>query len=400
MALLLGCETVSLRPAPSEPTEPAAPVATETAAPATPPPGRVTALAVGPRSNCAILDEHELWCWGSGDDGLLGPHPGPGPVRLLTAEGLSAVSVGGASLCFVASGEVQCLGRPQAPPDLFTGYRHPGEARTAPEPVRGIDGVRAVAVGGEATCLLRDSGSVHCLGSPSAGGGPGASTRRTGAAIVQEARSLTASGAHACASTGDGSVWCWGSGHAGQLPGTEVRHSVEAVLLPGLADVRQVAAAPDGSLGCALAGRGSLTCWGAAGDVWRRRGAMLGEGLVQVPEVGEPIRRVRVGALEILTVAESGAVYRIAVTAPEQDPEGSTTTPLRARLERPRRLALPPAVDVGVGVAHRCALGTDRNVRCWGHRIGGRLGDGDSSDPRPVPAEEAVLVEFTEETAG
>ena len=56
--------------------------------------------------------------------------------------------------------------------------------------------------------------------------------------------------------------------------------------------------------------------------------------------------------------------------------------------------------DVGVGVAHRCALGTDRNVRCWGHRIGGRLGDGDSSDPRPVPAEEAVLVEFTEETAG
>ena len=44
------------------------------------------------------------------------------------------------------------------------------------------------------------------------------------------------------------------------------------------------------------------------------------------------------------------------------------------------------AIDVAAGDSHSCAVLTDGTVRCWGSKVGGQLGNGDTSLPETKPS--------------
>lgn len=391
--LALGCETVELRPAPEAPAAEVEGEGVDEAAPP-PPAGRVTALSVGPRSSCAIVDRAALWCWGSAGQALLGESPGPGPVRVAEGSELSAVSVAGDRVCYVAQGVPHCFGVVRGfgfPADTY--YVEPVVA-AAPQPVRGVDDVEALALGQSQSCFLA-GGAVRCLGNDRSGAGRGARSGRLGRVMAEGVRSVAAGAMHTCVADAEGEVWCWGDAGAGQLPGTRVRsYTYERSALGGVTGVRQLAAAPTGALTCALGEEDAITCWGAAGDIQSREGMRVGEGPVALEGAGEPIARVAVGRLEVYAIAESGALHRYAVAGPRAERRARGLAPLRTELEGPERVETAPAVDVGVGLSHTCALGRDGHVRCWGLPIGGRLG---AAREEEVSADEPVLVRFESE---
>ena len=399
MAVLLAsaaCETVALRPAGEAAETPGTAEVAEGPEPVADPAGegpRATALSVGPRSSCAILDDDSLWCWGSGGGGMLGQSPGPGPVRIETTPELSAVSVGPDRVCLVSAGIPQCFGR-LVPPSPYGAdfFQTPPAPEEAPQPVRGLTGVSALAVGVDQSCF-GTGGAVRCLGNEERGGGRNAYGSRVGDEMVADARSITAGAVHTCAARADGSVACWGTGRAGQFAGARVTwFTYEAKAVPDLSRVRQVASAPNGALTCALDEADAIACWGTAGDFRDGEGMALGEGLIPLAAAGEPLARIAVGLLEVFAVAESGALYRYAVGAPT-GAAGSESEERTVRFGSPQRLATPPVSDVGVGLSHTCALGRSGEVYCWGLPLGGRLGV-TATAATPVVASDPVRVRF------
>lgn len=383
-----GCETVDLRPE----IEPPAAAETE-ASPAQDEgvPGSVTSLSVGPRSSCAIVDGASLWCWGSPGHGLLGESPGPGPVRLVHGEDLTALAVGDDRVCYAAAGVPHCFGVVRGFGTYDYGYYSEPTIARSPERVRGLEEVDAISVARNQSCFL-SAGVTRCLGSAEGGAGAGARSSRFGAEMTRDARSLATGATHTCVAEGDGKVTCWGSASAGQLPGTQIRGFVrEGKELDGLGGIRQVASSPTGALTCALGSEDAVTCWGTAGDFLDGAGMDLGEALVALEGAGEPIARIAVGLLDVYAVAESGALYRYSVRGPEPAAEVRNGVRLRTELVGPESVDTPPVADVGVGLSHTCALGQDRHVRCWGLPIGGRLG---SESERAVSADEPVVVRF------
>lgn len=377
--LVVGCETVELRAEATEPPADDEPAERSDATEAALPEGRVTALAVGPRSSCAIVARAELWCWGSAGHGLLGESAGPGPVRVAQAAELSAVSVTGDRVCYLAAGVPHCFGvirRFGFPSSI---YGEDPVAVTTPERVRGIEGVEALAIGPSQSCFLT-GGAVRCLGNDSAGAGRGARTGRLGPPMGEDVRSVAAGSSHTCAADASGAVSCWGSGYSGQLPGTDVRaYTLAPTVLPGITGVRQIAAGP-GARTCALGPSDAITCWGHAGDPQAR--AVVRMPPTPLEGAGEPIARIAVGPGEVLALGESGALYRYAVGEARREEQAphERQPALRAEFEGPERLDVAPAVDVGMGLSHTCALGRDAHVRCWGLPIGGRLGQGRADD--------------------
>ncbi len=388
--ITLGCETVELRPEAVEPTDAEETEADSEAADALPD-GEVTLLSVGPRSSCAVVGGAALWCWGSAGHGLLGESAGPGPVRVATGEALTALSVGDDRVCYVAAGLPHCFGvvRGFGAPD-YGYYSEPTIARS-PERVDGLESVEALSVARNQSCFV-SGGVTRCLGVAQGGAGSDARSSRLSIAMSRDARSLATGAAHSCVATEAGTVSCWGVAGAGQLPGTRVRgFTVASRELDGLSGIRQVASSPTGALTCALGAEDAVTCWGTAGDFLDSKGMSLGEELVALEGVGEPLARIAVGLLEVFAVAESGALYRYAVRGPEQTTEARGVTRVRTELQSAVRVDTAPVADVGVGLSHTCALGRDGHVRCWGLPIGGRLG---AEAEVAVTADAPVLVRF------
>lgn len=375
--MLLGCETVQVRPS----LEPAAEEVEEVEEAAVS--LAAISLGVGPRSNCAVLSDESLWCWGDGDDGLLGGDPGPGPVRVLEAEGLSRVVVGENRVCFLADEGVRCFG------DL--GYRR-NPVRTEPIAVPQLEGARDFAVGQRHACFIDGEANVRCIGSgPSAG--ENARAQRLSDPLVSDAEGITTGLAHSCALAG-GRVHCWGEAYGGRLGGVGVRSfTTSARQLPDLEGVRRISAYSRGSQTCALLAGDEIRCWGQTSANHRRRYALLGEAPVDLEPAGEAIASIVAGLVQVFAIAESGAVYRYVSQQPTMEESNSGRTQLRVSYGSPARLDLPPVSNIGGGLAHTCALTRDGVVLCWGLGAGGRLGNG-TNGSLSVPT--AVLFEETD----
>jgi hypothetical protein len=224
--------------------------------------------------------------------------------------------------------------------------------------------VRALAVGADEICAVRDATGVTCwaidqtaaeggritvTGRRTIAGTEGATTvsiaaMRRGCAVVAGGRvscwdagaahdvpglvgvrDLSVTVGHACAVVADGQVFCWGDGKDGQLGNGATRNSAVPVKVHDVRDAIQVSVRETTS--CAVRASGGVVCWGD--DSY----GVLGNG--NYDELGHAV-------------------------------------PLPQTVK-----GIVDAQRVAVGWnAHVCATTREGTVECWGNNALGQLGDG------------------------
>lgn len=259
-------------------------------------PGTVVDLAVGGSHACALRDEGQIYCWGTGMGGRLGYGNADdvgvtntpstvGPVTLPRQFAPRQVVAGAGHTCALSGdGDVLCWG------DAATGILGSQTTEDIGDGEQPIDGVRvdlggapvaALSAGSQHTCALMENGALHCWGLGTRGrlglgdeddvGDDEAPGERT-VALPALALAVSAGRAHTCALLEGGSVLCWGEGTAGQLGRGDTQHLGDDETLEGVEpialddDPAAVVQAVDtgGDHSCAVFEDGRVRCWGAA----------------------------------------------------------------------------------------------------------------------------------------
>ncbi len=307
----------------------------------------VTAIAAGPVTGCALIEDGTVRCWGANEagqagDGTVGTRTLPTPVVDIT--GATAVAAGWFHACaLIDDGSVRCWGR-NAEGQL-------GDGSTTDSPVAvtvaGVGDAIANSAGERHTCAVIADGTVRCWGSNASGQlGDGTTDDRAmpvEVADLQGAVTVAAGYGQSCAVIDDGSVRCWGGNWAGQLGDGTTTDSPTPVTVTDVDGAVGVATGYQHS--CAALADGTVRCWG-----WNRFG-MLGDGTT---------------ALAPVPVTVAGI-------------EGATA--------------------VAAGGWHTCAVLADGTARCWGANEGGQLGDG-TTTMRTTPVAVAGLAGATGIAAG
>jgi hypothetical protein len=301
-------------------------------------------LTAGDHATCLRGDRGKVTCWGPLPHTLndLLAHPETVEVKARALDGAPAASsvvIGNETCVLDQEGSAHCLD-----PATLTFVRAPfskplrmltmdwaracavfrdgslacREGNAPFRPVPGMEsGVVEVATAVTHTCVLRESGLVHCFGDNETGGLGNGTTVNSDVPVpvkdLDHVVQISGRRLHTCALRSDGKVLCWGLGDDGQL-GDGVSRPTDGVAsspveVHGLDEVTAISAGNAHT--CALR-RGHVHCWG---------------GRKESPQ-------------------EGGLASK--VIAPEEVP------------------GLDDVVEIAAGGGHQCALRSDGSVWCWG----------------------------------
>ncbi len=360
-------------------------------------------LAMSEYSNCAWLENGEVWCWGDNSyqdlaDGTTTQRDNPVAVCLTGAwddaskdcldnavssklTGVTTLTAGlaswGGNRCAVRTGgDLWCWGNNsdgQLGLGAIEGWQNPTPSRAcltgAGPTCVPWSGVDTVSAGGSHACALVD-GAAYCWGAgyygrlgvgftdyqpyamPVCERGAGVSCEPLGTAV-----SVASGLEHSCALIEGGQVACWGWGAYGQLgTGTDVdvRNASRVCASGSGATCVPLAGAVEVAAGlfhtCALLESGEVRCWGA------NECGQSGDGtapLCDYYDGSNPAHR----ALNPVTVCAEGS--------------GATCVPLTG------------VVGLAAGTDTTCALMTDGGLRCWGYGNDAKLGNGSEGGLMP-----------------
>jgi alpha-tubulin suppressor-like RCC1 family protein len=340
---------------------------------------RAIALAAGDDTTCAVLDTHEVKCWGWNPFGMLG-----------LGDTLDR------------GGEPGSMGDALPPVDLGPGAL-----------------TEDVHVGNYHACALLHDGTVRCWGdatSSGLGAEHGSSAGTMGAALPPVAlgtgrsgRRLYAAFNTTCVILDDGATKCWGSNTAGELGLGDMKPrgnpaSTMGDALPAIdfgAPRRAIEVAPSSYSACAILDDGSARCWGNGDDLG------LGDGTDHggVPgTMGAALPAIALGTGRTATAMASGARYTCALLDDHTikcwgyNPAGQLGLgDVESRGDGPGEMGdALPAVDLGAGRSaiaiaaggfSACAILDTREVKCWGANGRGQLGQGDVESRGDGPGE-------------
>ncbi len=305
--------------------------------------GCAVEIAMGGAHSCARRSDNTLWCWGENNESQLGDGTltnRPVPVQILA---LGANVIG-------------------------------------------------VAAGSHHTCARRSDNTLWCWGENSDGQlGDGTTTRRPlpvpVAASLGSVSAVAMGRFHTCARKTDGTLWCWGNNFVGQLGIGGTMKQLAPVQVSALGtNVAEVAAGANFT--CARRDNGTLWCWGnnAEGQLGTGTAGGGSQTPVQVPSLGTAVTAVAVGYYHACARLMDNSLRCWGA-----NDFGQTSMPIGGN--QPTPTAVAPlglsVVQVTAGVAHICALRSDRSVWCWGWNEGAQLGDGmmvTRHEPRVVAA--------------
>ena len=326
------------------------------------PAGAVT-VAGGGQSTCALLADGTVWCWGSGNYGVLGngslPTTNSGglstPVKVSGLSGsATAMGMGYYHACAIIKGATWCWGR-EVEGQLGNGVFSTSSPYGSLVPVQvsgGMTGATVLTGGYSHTCS--SNGQLSCWGDNTDGqlgnnafddqNGQGSAVPQNVFFSPPSAVVAMASGFYfSCALFSAGSIYCWGMNDAGELGnGTVTKTAPYGLAVP--VQVTGMLSAPkaigaSGYHACAVNSDGTVACWG--GNDYGE----LGSG-----------------------TAGSGAMV-------------STATKV---------IGLPgPAVSVAAGQHYTCAVLKNGSAWCWGQNDVGQLGNDShvsSISPVQIPA--------------
>jgi alpha-tubulin suppressor-like RCC1 family protein len=183
-------------------------------------------LSAGLRHTCGVSFSGQAWCWG----GVLGtgkpwygmdPPEGSTPVAVAEDLRFTSISAGNALTCALTEeGEAWCWGSGEAAPVGVDAWDR--RERVVPVAVPGRLRFRSISAGlGEHACGLSPNGAAYCWGANESGQ-LGNGTKRTSYMPVPVAggrrfKSISAGAYHTCGVATDGSTCCWGSNRAGAV---------------------------------------------------------------------------------------------------------------------------------------------------------------------------------------
>jgi alpha-tubulin suppressor-like RCC1 family protein len=338
----------------------------------------VSGLAGGALHTCAWKPDGSVECWGANDDGQLGVGDTRDRLRPTAVTGLSGdaqrLRLGHDFSCVrTAEQQVQCWGGNTSGQlgDGTTMMRSgPGD-----EPVSGLGAVQRIAVGWRHACAVGDE--LRCWGNNFYGQlGDGTDMDRATPVLTNIGVSVSDVGAglfHTCA-LGGGELYCWGRNDDGQIGnGTTSERQALPVRIMSLPDpIEQVALGRTHT--CALAGDGSVLCWGR--NEWGQVGEE-GTSLTASPVgvQGLPaVEQLRAGYFHTCALEGDGTLWCWGANSSGQihtDADRKQQTPF----EVPGSYA-----DVWLGDFHTCALRDTGRAVCWGLNMRGQLGDGTTED--------------------
>ncbi len=354
----------------------------------------VTAISVGDRHTCALLDGGAAYCWGDGDAGQLGQgnHAESNvPVRVTSPEPMNRIAASASHTCGVTidSGQtrrVTCWG------DNTYGQLGDGANNPSTVPVQVSEPSSAVvdifiSSHADFTCSAFASDKAFCWGNNADGQlGTGNYINYKTPRQVQDLDSVTAIAAganHACA-IGAASLYCWGGNGFGQLGiGTtgSPRNRPEHVSISN--GPRRISAGT--FFTCAVSYSNHPHCWGnntygqlGTGNTVNQPSPTLVSGLTDVADIVA-------GSFHACAQLYDGTVRCWGANGFGQLGNGS----LVDSLVPVQVTGLSGVSALSAGAFHTCALLFDGTVRCWGSNFYGQLGDQsnlDSSAP--------VLVRF------
>jgi alpha-tubulin suppressor-like RCC1 family protein len=237
---------------------------------------QATALSVGGAHSCALTTTGVM-CWGKNDFGQSGDGQ-PNAlnqatlVNRLPAE-ITEIATGKSHTCAIAQGKVWCWGS-NAVGQLGIGKTGETPQLYKPSPVQtsakvDLENVDHLSAHGDFTCAHVSTDSLWCWGYDTLGTGTpdmnGVSRSLTAQQVVRGLAGLAATkvatgSTHACALKTDGTVACWGENSVGQVGDPSYTNRTEPFDVPGLAEVRDIAAADQHS--CAVFMDNTVKCWG------------------------------------------------------------------------------------------------------------------------------------------
>ncbi len=362
-----------------------------------------TSITAGSRHTCATLASGGAKCWGANNQGQLGNPLLAGeifavlplPVEVVGLAQAVSVTAGDSHSCAITRfGGVLCWGtnnQGQQGADAFFPWR------VAPAPVveaaagvlratrtYTVDGnpvtqpVQTIAAGRSTTCTLTAARTPLCWGRNDFGQvGNGTTTNAWSPVRLSGLRSnvaeLAAGQFHTCALAGDGTVYCWGVNHQGQL-GIDTAFGTRNApnQVPGLTGMTAITAGDQHT--CALSGTGEVWCWGD--DLH----GQLGDGGSSVSSFTP---RLVSGVTGVVAI-DAGSKHTCALTSfgetfcwgdnvRSQLGDGSTTT----RAAAVAAVAFyNNVIAISAGGLHTCVLYADATASCIGDNSGGQLGNG------------------------
>lgn len=349
-------------------------------------------VVVSASHGCATA-KGKVRCWGTRDaiqPGL--PREVDKPTAVVGLKGVTSLSLGSAKSCALTKArDVWCWG----------GSRY--EAR--PRRVAGVSNVKQLSVGSDFACGVDDKRKVHCWGHNGNGqlgrgtvhkyGTPRIALAPATVTVSEPVVHVAAGDGHACVTTKSGKVRCWGNAYGGRLGTLFAKEYPDPVLKPKLVP------GVSGSLGAA-AGDCHAASWSATGVIaWGcNRDGRLGAGTFEehaspkrVVGLSGKIVQVALGALGCARNARGdawcwGDNAHTAIPFEERDIIDVAAGFRRACIVRKdgsvycgrpgamEKVVLPKASRIRTGRDHTCALLRSGQVRCWGRRDEGVLGDG------------------------
>lgn len=235
------------------------------------------------------------------------------------------------------------------------------EVDPVPKRVPNLKNVAKVYGGGYSMCALLDDGTVTCWGPDQSANPYGA---RPGDRFVVDGLpdvvDLAVATSHTCALTSGGDVYCFGSNYFGELGDGSIDNSRK----PVKAKVSGVTAiATGGELSCAIARGGAVSCWGLNDQGQLGRGdadKLIHPDPSVVPGLGGPARRIAASSV-------TGAVCAAL--------EGGAT---KCWGEKIAGAPPPGATEISVGWSHACRRDDAGAIACWGASNKGQLGAGNT----------------------
>lgn len=240
---------------------------------------RFIEITTGLDHTCAIDASGAAWCWGYNVTGALGigivtPYEST-PTRVAGGHVFTRIAAGAHHTCGLkATGEALCWG--------WNLYAQLGNGTIAdastPVLVAGGQSFTAIDAGTAHTCALNTAGAAYCWGlnlSGQVGNGSLNTTPPYMASLVplavtggQSFRTIAVGGNHSCAVSNSGATYCWGYNYYGQLGRGTLSNDPNPALrgIPTPGPVAGTVVFRDLDIGnshtCGLTAAGAAYCWG------------------------------------------------------------------------------------------------------------------------------------------
>ncbi|MBL6748247.1 MAG: putative Ig domain-containing protein, partial [Candidatus Poseidonia sp.] len=302
----------------------------------------VISLAFGHQHACGLLDTGAVKCWGRNNAGQLGTSGGdkdtPQTINLGSGRTATSIYAGGHYTCAILDdASVKCWGQNT---DGQLGIGSTSNTNT-PTTINTLGSGRtavSLATAMSTVCALLDDGSVKCWGSDYDGqlgnGGTNADLSSPPSSAInlgtgRTAKAITGGEFHFCAILDDDSIKCWGQGTDGKLGTGSTGDRTTPTSTSGSFASGRYAVAIDAGYDhtCVILDNGDMTCWGSDAD------GQLGNG-----------------------ASSSSTISSLS----------SSTISLGTGRT---------AISLSAGGEHTCAQLDNGQLKCWGNRADGQVGD-------------------------